>query len=91
MASATFRKTSSSAAAASTSGNRHQWRVIAAPLITLLPYILARAELNQAYGIMYVWADTAVDRHILAWEMPVTWMGVFDGAMTIVRVLIANA
>ena len=70
---------------------RSEWRVIAALMVTLLPYILATAALNQAYGIMYVWADTAVDRHVLGWEMPVTWVGIFDGAMTIVGVLIANA
>lgn len=59
--------------------------------ITLPPYILACAAQNQAYGIMYVWADPAVDRHIMGWDMPVTWEGVFDGAITIVGVLIANA
>ncbi|WP_419807351.1 peptide MFS transporter [Sphingomonas sp.] len=71
--------------------DRRDWRVIAALLVMLLPYILAGAALNQAYGIMYVWADTAVDGHILGWEMPVTWVGIFDGAMTIVGVLVANA
>jgi len=65
--------------------------VIVALLITLPPYILACAALNQAYGIMYVWADTAVDRRVMGWEMPVTREGVFDGAITIVAVLIANA
>jgi POT family proton-dependent oligopeptide transporter len=71
--------------------DRRDWRKIAALLVMLLPYVLAGAALNQAYGIMYVWADTAVDRHILGWEMPVTWVGIFDGAMTIVGVLVANA
>ncbi len=65
--------------------------MIVALRITLPPYILAYAALNQAYGITHVWADTAVDRHIMGWEMPVTWEGVFDGAITIVGVLIANA
>jgi POT family proton-dependent oligopeptide transporter len=67
------------------------WRTIGALLVVLIPYILAGAALNQAYGIMFVWADTAVDRHIFGWEMPVTWVGTFDGAMTIVGVLIATA
>lgn len=71
--------------------DRGDRRVLAALLFMLLPYVLAGAALNQAYGIMYVWADTAVDRHILGWEMPVTWVGIFDGAMTIVGVLVANA
>jgi len=30
---------------------------------------------TAAYGLMYVWADHAVDRTILGWEMPVTWVG----------------
>ena len=68
-----------------------QGRVIFALLVMLVPYVLANAALNQAYGIMYIWADTAVDRHIFGWEMPVTWIGIFDGTMTIVGVLLANA
>lgn len=71
--------------------DRSEWRVIAALLVILLPYILATAALNQAYGIMFVWADTAVDRNIFGWEMPVTWVGTFDGAMTIVGVIIGTA
>lgn len=68
-----------------------QWRVLGVLVLMLLPYMLASAALLQAYGIMYVWADTAVDRVILGWEVPVTWVGIFDGAMTIAGVLIANA
>jgi POT family proton-dependent oligopeptide transporter len=68
-----------------------QWRVLGVLTLILLPYLLASAALLQAYGIMFVWADTAVDRNILGWEMPVTWVGIFDGAMTIVGVLVANA
>jgi len=70
---------------------RRQWGVLAVLTLILVPYLLASSALFQAYGIMYVWADTAVDRNILGWEMPVTWVGIFDGAMTIVGVLIANA
>ena len=33
---------------------------------------------------MYVWADTAVDRTIFGWDVPITWIGMFDGMMTIV-------
>ena len=40
----------------------------------------------QAYGIMYVWADTAVNRDVLGFEVPVTWIGVVDGLLTIVGV-----
>ena len=70
--------------------SRADWFRIAAILCVLLPYILASAALNQAYGLMYVWADGAVDRMIFGWQMPVSWVGTFDGMMTIVGVFIAN-
>lgn len=70
---------------------RSEWRKIFAILLLLLPYVLAASAVNQAYSIMYVWADTAVNRHILGWQMPVTWVGTFDGLMTVVGVLLANA
>jgi POT family proton-dependent oligopeptide transporter len=44
----------------------------------------------QAYGIMFVWADTAVDRVILGWEVPVTWIGILDGILTILGVMLAD-
>ncbi len=69
--------------------NRGQWITIGAIVITLLPRIFANAAAQQAYGIMMVWADTAVDRKIFGWEMPVTWIGTVDGILTIVGVLIA--
>ena len=71
--------------------SRADWRMLAVLVVMLVPYIAATTSLNQAYGIMYVWADTAVDRTILGWQMPVTWVGIFDGAMTIVGVFIGNA
>jgi len=70
---------------------RTDWGTTGALLVMLVPYIMMNAALNQAYGIMYVWADKAVDRTIFGWQMPVTWVGIFDGAMTIVGVLIGNA
>lgn len=60
-------------------------------LLNLIPYILVTTALQQAYGIMYVWADTAVDLRIFGWAMPVTWIGVFDGVMTIVSVIVATS
>jgi POT family proton-dependent oligopeptide transporter len=70
---------------------RSEWQTIGVLLLMLVPYILANTALNQAYGIMYVWADKAVDRTIFGWQMPVTWVGIFDGAMTIVGVFVGNA
>jgi POT family proton-dependent oligopeptide transporter len=70
---------------------RADWQTIGVLMLMLVPYLLTTAALNQAYGIMYIWADTSVNRHIFGWEMPVTWVGIFDGTMTIVGVLIGNA
>ena len=70
---------------------RTEWRTIGALILMLLPYIAMTTALNQAYGIMFVWADKAVDRTIFGWQMPVTWVGIFDGAMTIVGVLAGGA
>jgi POT family proton-dependent oligopeptide transporter len=70
--------------------SRADWKTIGVLLVMLVPYIAISTSLNQAYGIMYVWADTAVDRNIFGWQMPVTWVGIFDGAMTIVGVFIGN-
>ena len=39
---------------------------------------------------MFVWADTQVDRMIFGFEMPVTWIGIFDGIITIVGVWLGN-
>ncbi|HUQ19643.1 MAG TPA: peptide MFS transporter [Gemmatimonadaceae bacterium] len=70
---------------------RPEWKTLGVLMLMLVPYLLATAALNQAYGIMYIWADTSVNRHVFGWEMPVTWVGIFDGSMTIVGVLIGNA
>jgi proton-dependent oligopeptide transporter, POT family len=69
---------------------RAELRRVFAILFLLVPYMLYGAAAQQAYGIMYVWADGAVDRVILGWQVPVTWIGIFDGVMTIVGVMIAN-
>ena len=69
---------------------RAQWITVGAILITLLPRILAFAAAQQAYGIMVVWADTAVDRTVGAFEIPVTWILTADGILTILGVLFAN-
>jgi POT family proton-dependent oligopeptide transporter len=59
-------------------------------LLLLVPYVLYSAASQQAYAIMYVWADTAVDRKVLGWEVPVTWIGIADGLLTILGVAVAN-
>ncbi len=67
---------------------RAEWRRVLALLIVMLPYILYSAAGNQAYAVMYVWGDTSVDRTVLGWEMPVTWIGIIDGLLTITGVLV---
>jgi POT family proton-dependent oligopeptide transporter len=68
----------------------HQRRRVGAILLLLVPYTLYGAAGLQAYAVMYVWADTAVDRTILGWEVPVTWIGFADGLLTILGVVVAN-
>jgi POT family proton-dependent oligopeptide transporter len=70
--------------------SRGEWRRVCGILCLLVPYTLYSAASWQAYGIMYVWADKAVDRKILGWEVPVTWIGTVDGMLTILGVILAN-
>ncbi len=67
-----------------------EWRRIGLILLLMVPYMLYTIAAQQPYAMMYVWADTAVDRTVLGWEVPVTWIGIADGLMTILGVLIAN-
>ena len=70
---------------------RGEWRRVAAIMLLLYgPYLLYYTATNQAYGIMYVWADTQVDRRIFGFEAPVTWIGIFDGLATISGVWLGN-
>ena len=69
---------------------RPEWRRVAAILALLIPYTLYGAAAFAAYGVMFVWADSAVDRTVLNWQVPVTWIGIVDGILTIVGVIVAN-
>lgn len=70
--------------------DRAQWVTVGAVILTLIPRILLFGAAQQAYGIMVVWADTAVDRTIGGFEVPVTWILTADGLITILGVLLAN-
>ena len=70
--------------------SRDDWRKVWAILALLVPYTLYGAAAFAAYGIMFVWADTQVDRVVLGWQVPVTWIGIVDGVLTIVGVIVAN-
>lgn len=69
---------------------RHEWRQAGGILLLLIPYILYSLAANQAYGIMFIWADTGVDRHIFGWEAPVTWILIADGLLTILGIFLAT-
>ena len=69
--------------------SRADWKIIGLLLIILIPRILGNAAFQQAYGLMFVWADTAVDRSLGGFTMPVTWMGTIDGLATIGGVYLA--
>ena len=70
--------------------SRGQWTSVGAIMLLLVPKIFFFAAAQQAYGIMVVWADTAVDRKVGGWELPVTWVLTADGILTILGVLFAN-
>jgi POT family proton-dependent oligopeptide transporter len=70
---------------------RAEWRRVGSLLLLLFgPYLLYYAATNQSYSIMYVWADRHVDRTVLGFTMPVTWIGIFDGLATIAGVWLGN-
>jgi POT family proton-dependent oligopeptide transporter len=67
-----------------------QWTSVGSIILLLVPKIFFFAAAQQAYGIMVVWADTAVDRKVGGWELPVTWVLTADGILTILGVVFAN-
>ena len=67
-----------------------QWQSVGGLILLYAPKLFFFAAIQQAYGIMVVWADTAVDRKIGGWELPVTWVLTADGILTIVGVVFAN-
>ena len=67
-----------------------QWVTIGALVLTILPRVFANASAQQAYGLMVIWADTAVDRKIGGWELPVSWVMTADGFLTILGVIVAS-
>ncbi len=82
--------TSRAAHAARTRLAAPEWRRIGAIMLLLVPYMVYNAVLNQAYAVMYIWADSHVNRVILGWEVPVTWIGIVDGLLTIFGVVVAS-
>ncbi|WP_423141505.1 peptide MFS transporter [Parablastomonas sp. CN1-191] len=70
---------------------RAEWKRVGVILLLLFfPYMLYSTVTNQSYSVMYVWADTHVDRNVLGFEVPVTWIGIIDGLATIGGVWLGN-
>jgi proton-dependent oligopeptide transporter, POT family len=69
---------------------RRQWQSIGGLIMLYLPKLFFFAAVQQAYGIMLVWADTGVDRKVGGFEIPVTWALTADGILTILGIFIAN-
>jgi POT family proton-dependent oligopeptide transporter len=69
----------------------HARRRILAILIATLPYIVAIASAMQAYNIVIIWAETALDRSVLGFVAPVTWLITFDGLASIIGVALTIA
>lgn len=68
-----------------------QWRRVAIILLLLFgPYLALLIGTEQAYSMMYVWADTRVDRAVFGFQMPVTWIGFVDGVLAIIGVFVAG-
>jgi POT family proton-dependent oligopeptide transporter len=63
-------------------------RRIAAIMVVLLPYTIIFSGAMQAYNLLLVWAETAMDRQVAGYTMPVTWLLAFDGAGTILGIAI---
>lgn len=59
---------------------------IAAIVLMLLPFIITYAGAMQAYNLLLVWAQDAMDRDIAGFQVPVTWLLTYDGLMTIVGI-----
>ncbi len=68
-----------------------EWRRIGVLMLLLFaPYMLYGAASFVSYSTMYIWADTHVDRMMFGFEVPVTWIGIFDGVATIAGVWLGN-
>jgi POT family proton-dependent oligopeptide transporter len=65
-----------------------EWRAVAAILLTMLPALIVATAAFQAYNLVIVWAEQAVDRSVGGFTMPVTWLFTVDGLMTIFGILI---
>ena len=70
---------------------KRQWQSVGGLILLYIPKLFFFAAVQQAYGIMVLWADTAVDRKVGGFEIPVTWALTADGILTIAGIFVANS
>ncbi len=59
-------------------------RMVAILLVLIAVDGLWAGIYNQAFNILPIWADTHVERHIMGFLTPVTWINTLDGVLTII-------
>jgi POT family proton-dependent oligopeptide transporter len=68
---------------------KSDYQVVAALLLVFLSYALIIAAMVQAYSVGLVWAADHVDRNVLGFQVPVTWLLVWDGVASIAAMFLA--
>lgn len=64
-----------------------RWGAVA---VALLPYVVAVAVVNQAYTLVLVWAGDGIDRHVLGFAVPLTWLLTVDALAAIAALLLVK-
>lgn len=62
---------------------------VTAIVLMLVPFTVVYAGAMQAYNLLLVWAQDAMDRDVAGFMVPVTWLLTYDGLMTIVGIFLA--
>jgi len=57
--------------------------------LMLMPYMIVYAAAMQAYNLLLVWAETAMNRDVAGFSVPVTWLLTVDGLLTILGIGLA--
>ena len=70
--------------------DRRRWHAVAAIVLTLIPYVLMVAVLNQAYTLALLWGAGHFARDVGPFTIPITWILTIDGLAAIGGLLIAR-
>jgi POT family proton-dependent oligopeptide transporter len=60
-----------------------QIRIALILMAAMIPGVLFFGAYQQSFNIFPVWASAHVNRHVLGFEVPVTWFSTLDGLLTI--------